>query len=74
MKENLRKNKFNNGYIGLVSLLIGVAIISFIIMRSDLFKDKKDGKNTIEEGREMINQADNAKNLIEQNSRRYMEE
>jgi hypothetical protein len=43
-------------------------------MRSDLFKDKKDGKNTIEEGREMINQADNAKNLIEQNSRRYMEE
>ncbi|HTE48376.1 MAG TPA: hypothetical protein VK675_00515 [Candidatus Paceibacterota bacterium] len=61
--------KFNRGFIGLLALLICVAIIAIIIIRSDLFSGQKDGKNTIEGGFDAIDAAKNAKNLIEQHSR-----
>lgn len=68
-----RNNKLNRGFIGLLMLLIGFAIIAFFIIRTDLFGGQKDGKNMIEQGRDSINEADNAKKLIEQNSRRTIE-
>lgn len=64
----------NRGFIGLLMLLIGFAIIAFFIIRTDLFSGQKDGKNMIEQGRDSIKEADNAKKLIEQNSRRTIEE
>lgn len=80
------ENKINlkSGHVGLLMLLIGVAFIAFIIVRTDLFKGKtlnpktgeieNDGKNMIEGGFDAINQAKNVKNLVEQNSRKAAEQ
>jgi len=62
------------GYIGLLMLLIGVALIIFFIMRTDLFLGKKNKKNIIEQNQDYINQAKEAKNLIEQKSQKTAEE
>ena len=74
MNKSFIQNKLNGGYIGLISLLIGVVIIAFIIAKTDIFTGQKNGKNTIEQGREVIDQANNAKNIIEQYSRRAIEQ
>lgn len=58
----------NGGYVGLLMLLIGVAIIAFLIVRTDLFTGQKEGKNMIEQGQDNINKAKAAKDMIEQNS------
>ena len=57
----------NNGFIGLVALLISILIICLIVWRSDLsiFEDKK--QNTVESGLQAIDNARDAKNIIEQN-------
>lgn len=71
--KKISNKKYIGGYIGLLMLLITVAVMAFIIVRTDLFKgfstDQKNSKNIIEEGFDAINQSKNAKNLIEQNSR-----
>ena len=76
--------KYSRGFIGLVMLLIGVAVIALIIVRTDLFKGKtmnletgeveNDGKNIIEEGFDALDSAKNAKNMIEENSRKANEQ
>ena len=71
MKQNnikLEKNKYNGGFIGLLALLIGVSIIIFFIMRSDIFTKKKEDKNIIEQSNSYIEQARETKKLIEQTS------
>lgn len=78
------KANLNGGYIGLLVLLIGVAVIALVIVRTDLFKGKtmnpktgemeNDGKNVIEGGFNAINQAKNAKNIIEESSRKASEQ
>jgi len=70
------KNKkiFNGGYVGLLMLLIGVAIITFLIVRTDLFTGQKEGKNMIEGGFNTIDAAKNAKNVIEERSRNAAEQ
>ena len=75
--------KHKGGYIGLLMLLIGVAIIALVVVRTDLFKGKtlnpetgeieNDGKNMLEGGFDAINQAKNAKNIIEENSQKSSE-
>jgi len=68
MQKNFDK-KFSSGFIGLLALLIAVAIIAILIVRSDLFSRSPDGKNTIEGGFDAIDAAKNAKYLIEQHSK-----
>ena len=67
-----RKN-LSGGYVGLLMLLISVAIIAFVIVRTDLFDGKKGGESVLEQGTDAINQAKEAKDLIEQNSRQSVE-
>jgi len=64
------KNKkiLNGGYVGLLMLLIGVAIITYLIVGTDLFTGQKEGKNMIEQGQDSINQAKAAKDMIERNN------
>lgn len=61
--ENLK-----GGYVGILMLLIGVAIIIFLIMRTDLFTGQKGSQNMIEQGTDSIQKAENVKNLIEKNN------
>jgi hypothetical protein len=62
------------GYIGLIMLLIGVAVIVFLIVRTDLFSGQKGSKNMIEQGTDSIQKAEDVKNIIEQNNTKTMEE
>jgi hypothetical protein len=64
----------NGGYVGLLMLLIGVAIITFLIVRTDLFTGQKDSKNMIEQGQDDINKAKAVKSMVEQNSINSMKE
>ena len=64
----------NKGYIGLLMLLIGVGIMIFFIVRTDLFTGQKNGKNMLEQGNDAIKQAQDAKNLIEKNNQQSMSE
>ena len=68
-RKKMPNKKYSGGFIGLLALLICVAIIAILIVRSDLFSGNKDGKNTIEQGMDAIDAAKNAKNLIEQHTR-----
>ncbi|MBP9715049.1 MAG: hypothetical protein KBD52_00985 [Candidatus Pacebacteria bacterium] len=76
--------KTNRGFIGLIALLISVAIIALIIVRTDLFGGStsidEDGNevknpdvNMIEGGFNAIDKARDAKNLIEENNRKAVE-
>lgn len=60
----------NKGFIGLIVLLISVAIIALIVVRTDLFSPAKEKKSMIEIGTDAIDEARDAKNLIEENSRK----
>ncbi len=62
MKKN---NILNGGYVGIIMLLLGVCIIVFLIVRLDLFKSEKDTVNVLEKSQDYINNAKEAKNLIE---------
>ena len=62
------KNFLNGGYVGLIMLLISVAFIAFLIIRTDLFTGQKDGKNMIEEGNDAIQSAKDLKSTLEHNS------
>lgn len=80
------KKKFNGGYVGLILLLIGVSIIVFIIFRKNLFVsqtystekenniENNTGENMIDRGNDYIDQARQAKDLLEKNSRQKMGE
>lgn len=76
--------KTNRGFIGLIALLISVAIIALIVVRTDLFQGStsidEDGNevknpdtNMIEGGFNAIDKARDAKNLIEENNRKTFE-
>ncbi|OGI68022.1 hypothetical protein A2738_00405 [Candidatus Nomurabacteria bacterium RIFCSPHIGHO2_01_FULL_42_15] len=76
MKKILNKNintNQNRGYIGLLMLLIGVAIIALLMVRTDIFTGQKDGKNMYEQGTDVIDQSNDVKNMLEQNSRQSVE-
>jgi uncharacterized membrane protein (DUF106 family) len=67
----------NGGYVGLLMLLIGVAIVAFLIVRTDLFIEPKggqEGKNMIEQGQDDINKAKAVKDMVERNSVNTMKE
>lgn len=66
--------KLNGGYIGLIMLLLGVVIIVFLVITTDLFTGQKEDKNIIEKGNSYIDQAQQAKDLLEQNSQKIMGE
>lgn len=80
------KNILNGGYIGLIMLLIGVAIIVFIMFRKDIFFrqtysvekesgiENNTGENMIDRGNDYIDQARQAKDLLEKNSKQKMGE
>lgn len=63
----------NRGFIGLLSLLITVAIISVVVWRSDLLSSNAKKQNQIEQGTGAIEAAENAKNLIEMGNSKTME-
>lgn len=65
--------KMNGGFIGLIALLISVAIIALIIIRTDLFSPAKEKKSMIEVGTDAIDEARNVKVLIEENNRKTFE-
>lgn len=62
---NKRYNNFNKGFIGLIALLLGTVIIIIIFFKTDLFSNKKDGRNIIEQSESNINKAEDIKNLLE---------
>ncbi|MFA6251445.1 MAG: hypothetical protein WC603_02355 [Candidatus Paceibacterota bacterium] len=64
-----KRTILNGGYIGILMLLLGVAIIVFFIIRTDLFTNEKDGKNMIEQNKDAIDKANAVKALMEQKSR-----
>lgn len=66
--------KVNGGYIGLLMLLIGVALIIFFIVRTDLFSGQKDGKNMIEQGTDAVEETNEVKHLIEKNYQQSIQE
>ena len=68
------KRNLNEGYVGIMMLLIGVAIIAFLIVRADLFIGQKEGKNMIEQGQDDINKAKAVKDMVERNSVNTMKE
>ena len=66
------------GFVGLIALLVTVAVIGFLFWRADLFTQKPNpgaegtsdlvhGSNQVEQGRNAIDAAQNAKNVIESN-------
>jgi hypothetical protein len=68
------KRTSNGGFVGLLMLFIGVAIIIFVLVRTDIFTGQKDGKNVIEQGIDAVDQAREVKDLIEKNNRQSTEE
>ncbi len=64
----------NGGYIALLLLLIGVALIIFFVVRTDLFSGKPGDKNMIEQGTDAVKQAENAKALLEQQNKQSVGE
>ncbi|MEK7585690.1 MAG: hypothetical protein AAB477_00415 [Patescibacteria group bacterium] len=70
----INKRNLNSGFIGLLMLLIGVAIIIFFIVRTDLFTGNKDGKNMIEQKTSALDQAKDVKAQLEENSRKATEQ
>ena len=59
------KKNLNSGYVGLLMLLIGVAVIALVVVRTDLFTGNKDGQNMIEQGQDAIDQANEIKDILE---------
>jgi hypothetical protein len=70
----MQRKILNGGFIGLLILLIGVAIIIFFIMRTDWFTGQKGSKNMIEQNLDSVNRAKEVKIMIEQNSRQSVVE
>ncbi len=80
------KMKLNGGYIGILMLLIGVAIIVFIMFKKNVFFgqtysvekengiENNTGENMIDRGNGYIDQAQQAKDLLEKNSQKTMVE
>ncbi|MDE2399942.1 MAG: hypothetical protein KGL67_02970 [Patescibacteria group bacterium] len=70
--------KHNRGFIGILMLLIGVAIVAFIIVRTGLFTNFPTGQgsnnNMMNGGFGDINAARNARNLIEQDNQRAIQQ
>jgi len=68
--KKISNKKYNGGYVGLLALLITVAIIAYLIVQSDLFKNfGTENTDTVKGSFDAIDSARNAKNLIEQHSR-----
>ncbi len=63
----------NGGYIGILMLLIGVAIMIFFIVRTDLFSGQKGGKSMLQIDQDAVNKAKDVKAMVEQNSRQAAE-
>ena len=69
-KNGMRsKSNLNEGFIGLIALLIGVAIIVFFIVRTDIFTGQSGDKSSIEQGQDAIQKAKDVRNMVEQNDR-----
>jgi len=64
--ENIEKKIITEGgFIGLLALLISVAVIALIVVRTDLFSGKDGDKSMLEQGTDAVNRANEVKNLIE---------
>lgn len=68
--QGISSKEYSGGYVGLLALLIGVAIMTFLIIRSfDTLNRQPNGENATEGGFDAIDAARDAKNIIEQRSR-----
>ena len=86
--EKFWKKSGDSGFIGLIVLMISVAIIALLVIRTDLFQgnlaggkgnqtegiEPLRGNNMIEQGISAIDKAKKAKALLEQNDRKLMDE
>ena len=68
------KKNLNKGYIALLMLLIGVALMVLFIVRTDIFSGKKDTKSMLEQDLDAVNQVKEVKALVEEKSRKTLEE
>jgi len=59
-----RKN-FKKGFMGLLSLLLAMVIIILFMLQMNKLTKKETGNNIIQERKEIINSANEAKNMIE---------
>jgi len=64
----------NKGFIGLLVLLVVVAIIAILFLKSAVFKNFGEGRAMPSTGFNAIDSAENARNLIEENSRKAAEQ
>ena len=58
-----RTSSFERGYVGLLVLLIACAILVFMMTKNNT--SSSDGTTTIQEGKSVINEASDIKNMIE---------
>ena len=63
-----KRKLFNGGYVGLLMLLFGVAVIAFLIVRTDLFSGQSDGKGMLQQGVDAVSEAEAVKAKLEQNN------
>lgn len=63
----MEKQNLNSGFIGLMALLLGTALIIFFLVRTDLFGGAN-RKNQIEQNKEAIDMAESARIKVESNS------
>ena len=62
------------GYIGLLVLFMGTALIIFFIIRTDIFSGKSGGKSIIEQKTDSINKAEESRNKIQIRSQEASEQ
>ncbi len=62
------------GYIGLLVLFMGTALIIFFIIRTDIFSGKSGGKSIIEQKTESIDKAENVRTQIQIRSQEASEQ
>jgi divalent metal cation (Fe/Co/Zn/Cd) transporter len=72
--KGTNKPRYKDGFIGIVAMLLTVLIIGFFILKTGAFIGKENGQNIIDTSKSAIDQAKAAKNLIEQDNRRAIEQ
>ncbi len=68
------KSKFNQGYVGIVLILLGVVILSIFAFRNDWFTGNKENGNIIEQSMNDIEKAEEMKNTLEDSSQKTLED
>lgn len=64
----MEKRNLNGGYVGLLILFLGVALMIFFIVRTDIFTGQKGEKSMLEKNIDAVDSANALKIKLEQNA------